>query len=70
MIARHPMITCDRCGSRFPAPGVFRQGNVYCCDMCANGPGKMVPYMLPRALPAAVLLVAAGILVGYILPRN
>jgi GH15 family glucan-1,4-alpha-glucosidase len=43
------MRTCARCGGRFPAPGVERNGRVYCCDKCADGAGRMPLRMLVGA---------------------
>ncbi|MCC7338407.1 MAG: hypothetical protein IT422_25220 [Pirellulaceae bacterium] len=43
------MQMCTHCGSHFPGPDVEREGNVYCCDMCAAGPKQMMPVMVPMA---------------------
>ncbi len=58
------LLRCPRCGGKFPAPGVERHGNIYCCDKCAAGPRAMLPRMLPRMLAAATVLVGVGALLG------
>lgn len=47
---------CAYCGGRFPAPGVQRDGRVYCCDKCADGAGRMPLRML----------VGAGVFFGLV----
>lgn len=46
------MTTCDRCGGRFPGPGVPQNGRTYCCDKCAVGPGAK--NMLRACCPPSV----------------
>lgn len=58
---------CDRCGGRFPGPGISRNGRVYCCDLCAAGPGKK---MMVRMLPAAAGLLGLGLLLGWSAARR
>lgn len=62
--------TCSRCGGRFPGPGVERQGQIYCCDKCAQGPRRMLPRMMLRLLPIIVLLVGSGTLIGRYLSSH
>lgn len=60
------MEKCARCGGRFPGPGVERDGKLHCCDMCAEGPKRM----MPRILPIAALLIGAGALLGANLAKR
>lgn len=57
------MHKCAMCGGRFPGPGIQREGQVYCCDRCAQG--KKMKAMV--ALEFGGTLVAglvAGLLIG------
>lgn len=57
---------CDRCGGRFPGPGLALNGRVYCCDKCATGPRLMM--ILMTAIPVAGLVV--GVILGRLTVRN
>lgn len=58
---------CARCGGRFPAPGVGREGRVYCCDNCAIGPS---PKMMARMLPTVIALLGASAAAGWLAGRG
>jgi hypothetical protein len=58
---------CDRCGGHLPGTGIRREGHIYCCDLCAAGPGKK---MMVRMVPAAVALLGVGLLLGWSVARN
>lgn len=60
------MLRCARCGGHFPAPGVEREGKVYCCDKCARGPLGMKAGMV--AMP--LLILGAGGLAGFWVARR
>lgn len=55
------MHICARCGGKFPHPGMEKNGKLYCCDKCAEGPKGMIPKMLPMILG----LLGLGFLVGH-----
>lgn len=59
-------ISCSRCGGRFPSPGIHRNGQIYCCDKCAEGPDKK---MMARMLIPAVGLVLFGSALGWSIAR-
>jgi hypothetical protein len=59
--------TCDRCGGRFPGPGISRKGRIYCCDKCAAVPG--VDERI-RMSSAAATLIVFGIALGWSAARS
>ena len=63
------MQICAMCAGQFPGPGVQSQGNVYCCDKCADYHQHKI-HMLAAMAPKLAGVIGVGAMIGYFIGQR